>query len=351
MKDDYERLADALDRLASGFPHTESGVELRILRKMVSPEEAALASVMTATPEPVVRIAEHAGLQVHETGQMLKALARREFVWVSSTPGARGFRLAPFVVGSYEAHMRDRPDAEFARLIEEYFSAAGWALGMAAQPALQRVVPARAAVKSEWVLPYDDVRAILLGAKSYVIGDCVCRVQQDLLDHRQCDFPVKACLWFSSVEADREDVSTQAEALEFLDRIEKIGLVHTVSNVAEGVGYVCNCCGCCCGLLRGINEWGIDHSVAQANYYAEIDLDSCTACAVCLGRCQVGAISEDDGVYAVDRARCIGCGLCVTGCASDAVGLRPKPPEEMLMPPPDYAAWERERLLDRGLPG
>jgi Pyruvate/2-oxoacid:ferredoxin oxidoreductase delta subunit len=318
---------------------------------MVSPEEAALASIMTATQEPVVRIAERAGLGVHEAGQMLKTLARREFVWVSSTPGARGFRLAPFVVGSYEAHMRSRPDAEFAQFIEEYFSAAGWALGMGSGPALQRVVPARAAVKSEWVLPYDDVRALLLGAKSFVIGDCVCRVQQDLLDHRQCDFPVKACMWFSNAATDRDGAGTQAEALEFLDEIEKIGLVHTVANVAEGVGYVCNCCGCCCGLLRGINEWGIDHSVAQANYYAEISQDSCTACAVCLDRCQVGAISESYGVYAVDRSRCIGCGLCVTGCTSDAAVLRPKPPEEMLVPPPNFAAWESARLLERGLPG
>ena len=61
------------------------------------------------------------------------------------------------------------------------------------------------------------------------------------------------------------------EALAVLDEAERVGLVHTVSNVASGIGYVCNCCGCCCGLLRGINEWGIEHSVAQANYFAEID--------------------------------------------------------------------------------
>jgi Na+-translocating ferredoxin:NAD+ oxidoreductase subunit B len=349
MTDAYERLAAALDRLANGFPRTESGVELKILGKMMSPEEAALAATMTATPEPVVRIAERAGLEVHATSQMLKALARRELVWVSSTPGARGFRLAPFVVGSYEAHMRNRPDAEYAQLIEEYFTAAGWALGMGTGPALQRVVPARAAAKSEWVLPYDDVRALMLDAKSFVIEDCVCRVQQDLLDHRHCDFPVKACMWFTTAVVDREDVRTQSEALEFLDQIEKIGLVHTVSNVGEGVSYVCNCCGCCCGLLRGINEWGVADSVAQANYYAEIDPDSCTACAVCLDRCQVSAIVESDGVYTVDRPRCIGCGLCVTGCGSGAATLRPKPPAEMLVPPPNFAAWERQRLSNRGL--
>ena len=350
MDDAYERLAAALDRLANGFPRTESGVELRVLHKMLSPEEAALAAVLTATPEPVAWIAERAGLTVGRAAALLKGLARRDLVWVSSTPGARGFRLAPFVVGSYEAHMLAGPDPEYARLVEEYFSGGGAALMMAAQPAIHRVVPARAAVKSEWVLPYDDVRAILLGARSFVIGDCVCRVQQDQLGSRRCDFPVQACLWFSaSEEPGREGASSQAEALEFLDEVERIGLVHTVSNVMEGVGYVCNCCGCCCGLLRGINEWGVDHSVAQANYVAQIDPESCTSCAVCLERCQVGAISESDGVYLVDRGRCSGCGLCVTGCPSDAAALDPKPPDQVVAPPPNFAAWEQQRLGDRGL--
>jgi Na+-translocating ferredoxin:NAD+ oxidoreductase subunit B len=347
--DEYERLAAALDRLANGFPRTESGVELRLLRRMLTPEEAAVAAAMTATPEPVARIAERGGIDTHRAARILKDLARRELVWVSSKPGARGFRLAPFIVGSYETFMQTTPDAEFARLVEEYFSGGGAAL-MMAQPAIHRVVPARAAVKSEWVLPYDDVRSILLGAKSFVVGDCVCRVQQDLLDRRRCDFPVKACLWFSNAEEPgRDGASSQAEALAFLDHVERIGLVHTVSNVREGVGYVCNCCSCCCGLLRGIGEWGIDHSVAQANYFAEIDPESCTSCAVCLDRCHVGAISEQGGRYLVDLARCIGCGLCVSGCGDRAATLRPKPPQEIVPPPPNFAAWEQERLHDRGM--
>ena len=349
MDDVYERLAAALDKLANGFPRTESGVELRLLAKMLTPEEASLACLMTATPEPIALIAERAGWETHRTAQMLKDLARREIVWVNSTPGARGFRLAPFIVGSYERFMQVSPDAEFAQLVEEYFGGGGAAFLMA-QPAIHRVVPARAAVKSEWVLPYDDVRQILLGSKSFVVGDCVCRVQQDLLGSRSCDFPVKACLWFSNSDAaGREGVSSQEEALAFLDSIEKIGLVHTVSNVMEGVGYVCNCCSCCCGVLRGIGEWGIDHSVAQSNYYAEIDQETCTGCAVCLGRCHVGAIAEDDGRYTVDRARCIGCGLCVSGCGDKAATLRLKPPEEIVAPPPDFGAWERQRLENRGL--
>jgi len=42
--DIYERLADALDRLPNGFPRTASNKEIRILKKIFSPEEASLAS-------------------------------------------------------------------------------------------------------------------------------------------------------------------------------------------------------------------------------------------------------------------------------------------------------------------
>ncbi len=137
-----------------------------------------------------------------------------------------------------------------------------------------------------------------------------------------------------------------------LDEAERVGLVHTVSNVAWGIGYVCNCCGCCCGLLRGINEWGIEHAVAQANYFAEIDPLACTACGTCEERCQVDAIAvRDDGVRVVRRESCIGCGLCVTGCPAEAARLRRKPEDEIVTPPATRGAWERVRLRARGLSG
>ncbi len=43
MTDVYKRLAKKLDKLPQGFPATESGVELKILRKIFMPEDAAMA--------------------------------------------------------------------------------------------------------------------------------------------------------------------------------------------------------------------------------------------------------------------------------------------------------------------
>ena len=73
-----------------------------------------------------------------------------------------------------------------------------------------------------------------------------------------CSSDLEACLWFSYAESgDEASGISHEEALAVLDEAERVGLVHTVSNVASGIGYVCNCCGCCCELLRGINECGV----------------------------------------------------------------------------------------------
>ena len=354
MSDDvYERLAAALDGLANGFPRTESNVELRILRHVFTPDEAEVAAALTWRPAAAAEVARRAALELAHVVSTLESLAERGVIWTGRTGDAIGYRLAPFVVGFYEAHMLETRDAEFARLVEEYFCGGGAVGIMSAQPAIHRVVPARGATSMEWVLPYDDVRAILGKASSFRVETCVCRLQQDELGTRRCDLPLESCLWFSYADSsDEASEISHEEALAVLDEAERVGLVHTVSNVAAGIGYVCNCCGCCCGLLRGINEWGLEHSVAQANYVAEIDPLTCTACGACEERCQVDAIAErDDGVRVVRRESCIGCGLCVTGCPAEAARLRRKPDDEIVAPPATRGAWERVRLRGRGVSG
>lgn len=345
--DVYDRLADALDRLPNGFPRTASGVEIRVLQKMFTADEAALACQLTGIFETIAEIAERVGLSTRETAQQLKNLAERGMVWNVMQAGRAYFRLAPFIVGVYEAQV-NVIDHELAHLIEDYFNEGGQGI-MAFQPALHRVVPAQKSIKSEWILPYDDVRSILLSAKAFSVQDCICRRQQNLLGH-PCEFPLTYCLSFSQNErAARPGDISQSEALAILDKAEEIGLVHTVANVVEGVFYICNCCGCCCGILRGITEFGIENSVAFANYFAVIDADLCVRCGICSGRCQVKAITEVGGVSVVDRKRCIGCGLCVTGCPNEAARLERKPDAETVHPPVDYGAWEEERLRHRGL--
>ncbi len=61
------------------------------------------------------------------------------------------------------------------------------------------------------------------------------------------------------------------------------------------------------------------------------------------------AISDYDGPSVVDRKKCIGCGLCVTGCEFGVMKLERKPDNEIITPPKDFAVWENERLKNRGI--
>ncbi len=344
----YKQLAKTLDSLPNGFPRTSSDVETLILKKIFSFEEAWLGSQLSGIMETTQAIAKRVGLSREETQIRLSSMAKRGLVWRREREGKTHFRLAPFIVGIYEAQL-ETMDHELAHLVEQYMLDGGAAGIMKPQPAIHRVIPAQRAVKSEWILPYDDAKAILLAAKTFHLQDCICRVQQDHIG-RRCSFPLRTCLSFSTLERPpRPGDISQAEALAFLDKAEEIGLVHTVSNVRKGFGYICNCCGCCCGILRGINEWGIENSVAHANYSAVIDLDECLGCGTCVQRCQVHAISEQNGVFFVDPDECIGCGLCVTGCPNGVARLQRKLESEIIDPPIDFAAWEHERSHNRGL--
>lgn len=343
----FERLAEALNKLPNGFPRTTSKIEIQMLKKMFSNEEAALAGQLTYHYDTAADIAQRTGKAAKDVYDRLVKLAKRGFVWYSRGNGGLRFRLAPFIVGIYEAFLEGM-DHEFAHLFEEYMVDGGATGLMQWQPAVHRVVPARGSVKSEYILPYDDIRAMLEAAVDFRVRDCICRKQRDLLDRRKCDFPLRMCINFSPLQRPTHiDTISKKEALALLDESEALGLVHTVSNCIKDVYYVCNCCGCCCGILRGITEWGINESVAHANYYAVVQEMECTGCGVCRERCQVHAITEHEGIAVINQERCIGCGLCVSGCTAEAVRLERRPDAEIVNPPEDFHAWEKARLKNR----
>jgi len=348
MDEAYEQLAQALDRLPNGFPRTPSNVEIPLLKKIFSPEEASIASQLGMYRESLSVISKRLELSQEEAEAKLVAMAGRGLLWIDEKEEELRFRLAPFIFGIYEAQL-DEMDHEFAYLVEEYMADGGSAGIMRPQPTIHRVVPAHGAVKTEWVLPYDDVRKILVSNKTFNVIDCICRTQQEYVG-RKCDFPIHNCLNFSSRErSPRPGDISKEEAIALLDKVEEIGLVHTVSNVMKGLGYVCNCCGCCCSILRGFTEFGVENSILAANYYAKIDPELCVGCGICIDRCQVKAITEEEGVAVVNRGECIGCGLCATGCPNDVARIQRKPEEEIIHPPEDFATWEKERIISRGL--
>jgi len=351
-EDVYHRLAKVLDTLPNGFPTTESGVEIKLLRKVFTPEEADLFCDLRLTPETAEQIAARAGRPLEGLEERLKNMSARGEVRGMPVQGKLHFAMLPWILGIYEYQL-GRLDREFALLNDEYHPVFIRQF-FETKPQLMQVLPVeRDLPNTAEIMPYERVSNIIDKGKSFSVGECICRKEQRILG-KGCDKPLEACMAVSPVAgtfeaSGRGRVVSQEEAYELLKSFEEAGLVHQASNTRTGQFYICNCCGCCCGVLDGYNKLGITDSSNSA-YYAEIDPDLCTACGTCADeRCQVRAIEEGDAAYRVIQERCIGCGLCVSTCPGEAIRLVRKPDDKIATPPETQAEWNELRGRIRGV--
>ncbi len=348
----YRRLAQRVDEIPNGFPATESGVELKLLAKMFTPAEAHLASIMRLRPETALAIADRASVEEEAALAHLNVMARKGLISVTRKNDERVFSLKPFVVGFYEAWL-PRMDEEYASLFEEYYRETRAGL-LGPAPSLHRVIPVDAAIPFEVeIFPYESASALLDNAKSWGVRDCVCRVQKAMIG-QPCGHPVENCLIFAPVEnafEQSEDIRslTKEEAFSVLQEAEEAGLVHSSGNYRTGNTYICNCCTCSCGVMRGIAEFGMQTAIAHSAFRTVVAPERCVGCGKCLDRCQFGALSLADGTAHIDPSRCAGCGLCVTTCAVEALRLERKPVDVVEKPPATILHWMKDRAKARGI--
>jgi electron transport complex protein RnfB len=349
----YRQLAQRLDAVPNGFPATESGAELRLLAKIFSPEEAALAGVMRLNFEPAADIAARAGADRDTAYRTLKQMARKGLVYAGKGKGRLAFALMPFIVGFYEQQL-PYMDAELAALFEQYYQETQGGVIVREAPSVHRVIPVEEAVAVDVeVYPFERASEMLQGAKAWGVRNCICRVQQRLIG-AGCEHPIENCLVFAPVEGVfAHDKLTRAitreEALRILREAEEAGLVHTAGNFRDQHFYICNCCTCSCGILRSLAEFGVQHAVAHSDFRATVDAELCIGCGDCVERCQFGALSLPEEVCVVDDSHCVGCGLCASVCPTEALQLARRPRGEAPPMPVDEHDWMAQRARARGI--
>jgi ferredoxin len=349
----YRKLAMRLDATPNGFPPTESGVELELLATLYTPDEAALAAELRPIKESPDEVAARIGGEPATLRKQLKGMARRGLIAAGATESGLGYGLLPFVVGIYEMQA-GRLTPEMAQLFETYYLEA-FGRELAIEPSVHRVIPIGESVRMDMeIRPYESASDIVANAQAWGVLDCICRQQKGLIGE-PCGHPVDICMAFGNRPGafDGNPVIkslTQDEAMDNLKRAADAGLVHSVSNNREGLWYICNCCTCSCGILRGLAELGIANAVARSAFVNQVDEELCNGCELCIDACQFDALSMADEFFVkVDQLRCLGCGVCVPECLEGALALMRRPEDEIKPVPTTSHDWGMERAAARGM--
>lgn len=350
MSDDvYYRLREFLDGLPGGFPSTESGVEIKLLKRYFTPEEAELAMQLKPMPETVSAIAERIGMDEAEAAEKLESIAKQGSINRVRINGEPYYMAQQFLIGIYEFHLKAM-DRELAELLEEYIPHLTGFFG-SLESKQMRVVPVGDSIDTTTsVATYNDVREMVKKQDVIAVADCICRKEKQLLD-RPCEHPMESCLTFSFgaqyyIENGIGRQITVDECLRILDEAEKHAMVLSPTN-SQAIMNICTCCGDSCNMLLGLKTYERPADHALSSYHATIDPDLCVACGTCLERCQIEAIVEDDDYMEVDLARCIGCGLCVPTCPENAASLAAK--SDALEPPSNFVEMQMKMAAERGL--
>ena len=146
-------------------------------------------------------------------------------------------------------------------------------------------------------------------------------------------------------ESIRTKAISKAEALDLLYQTEEEGLIHNSMNFQVGHHYICNCCSCCCGIIRGLTEWDQPNAFVNSEYQIYVDEELCIACGDCVDRCHFHALEVDDTCI-VDLQKCVGCGVCAVVCEEGALGLV-SPDIPVSEPPQNIKDWMTKKAMAR----
>jgi len=351
LVDEYRQLQQHLDKFAVGFPATESGVELRILKHLFTPDEAKLATRLSDNFESLDTIYEKTKDLISskdDLKEVLDNLAKKGSIHYIIGENQKKYANAYIVIGMYEYQVK-RLSKQF---LEDMSTYADEALGLElfGYGITQfRTVPVEASITPERELPtYDELIKIMDEIEGPIsLANCICKDA-----HKMRGEPCKmtsrseTCLGFGELAQMYIDHGwgreiTKQEALEVLRENQKEGLIMQGEN-AKRPGFICSCCSCCCGVLSSLVEYPNVANFLQPRYHAEIDSELCIGCGTCIERCQMKAIKSRKEKSKVNLKRCIGCGNCITVCPENAIKLVKT---EKVKDPPENREEMYEKIL------
>jgi len=315
----YQQLAEAIGV-------GDSVIIPKIFAILANADEARVL-LAAAPPAPVEELAEKAGLPVDVVESMMEPLFKKGLMFKSKKEGKIRYYRVRQLFQFHDATIvtKDLP-REFFQLWKEYYDTEFKKHHRQFESILPnsvvRVVPVNIVVEPDiQVAAFDDIKQIVEHAEKLAVTNCTCRLVKGA-----CGKPVEVCIQCNrsadyALERGTGRRISKDEALAMLKMCEEEGLVHVVNNTRSIGHVICNCCDDCCINWPGPRQSGVNFA-APSRFTAVCDMDLCTECEVCVERCHFDAIDMDNKTERIDEKKCMGCGLCVVTCPTEAITLK-----------------------------
>jgi len=350
-KSGYASLVDRLNRFPQGAPPSET--LFQILKMLFSEREAELTAQLPIKPFKVARAAAIWKLNEAEARKVLDALASRAILLDAVDPeGETTYVLPPPMAGFFEfAMMRLRGDLDQKVLgelfhqylnVEEDFVRDLFANGETQVGRVFVQEPMLSRENTLQILDYERASEVIRSAKAIGVGMCYCRHKMQHVG-QACDAPMDICMTFNGPAESliRHGNTRRVDAVECLDLLQEAydrNLVQFGDNVREGVGFICNCCGCCCEALLAARRFGLETDVYTSSFLPRVDGSTCNGCGKCVQVCPVeamGLVSANDAhnpkrrKARLDDRICLGCGVCLRACPQKSISLESRPERKL----------------------
>jgi len=178
------------------------------------------------------------------------------------------------------------------------------------------------------ILPFEVLKKYLSKHKTFAVHRCACRTAAELAGNpcKLTDENYCVTIGFVAKEVIREGLGRQVnleELLEIIKEAEKKGLVHQAMNIKKSIAYICQCCPCCCSILKPVHDLRDKNIMGVTNFIPQIDQEVCTECGTCIKKCPMETISKlDNNKIEINLDACIGCGVCASNCPQGAISLK-----------------------------
>lgn len=284
-----------------------------------APEYWALASILTdeqaeimlkmdvRKPITLEELLKRTGLEkdyLEEQLHKLSVMGMLEYNW-ENPQHIKQYVLPRFVPGSAEFMVMNKNLVEEHPIVTEFFDKmtrlplekvtpmvppGGSGIGMHVIP-VEKAIPAQqesVSVEhiSYWLDKYKD---------KYAVGACSCRRQQRVRGEGTGDIEGDLCIGVGDmadyiVETDKGRYIDKEEVLEIIERAEKNGYVHQITNIdgEDKIFAICNCAPGVCNAIRTSQLFNTPN-MSRSAYIAHVDKDKCVACGKCVEICPVGA--------------------------------------------------------------